>query len=114
MNRWMLIGALAVLAGCVVHVDERRDHRPPPPPAPPPVCATCHGSGAVGCGICGTKGTVVVTSNCSTCAGAGSLACTSCKGAGAFACSKCEGKGEVLELGVGKVLKVKVQCNKCQ
>ncbi|HLY73389.1 MAG TPA: hypothetical protein VKU80_04655 [Planctomycetota bacterium] len=104
-----VLTTLVLLAGCEVHVV----HREAPPP-PPPVCATCHGSGAVGCGTCGARGTVVVTSNCGACGGAGSLTCATCNGAAVFACAKCKGTGEVAELGVGKILEVKIQCNKCQ
>src|SRR5215831_20764848 len=112
MRRFLLVLALAALAGCVVTVEDRRDHRPPS--APPPACATCHGSGVVGCGTCGARGTVVVTSNCGACAGAGAVACATCKGAAAFACDKCRGTGEIAEVGVGKVLELKIQCNKCR
>jgi hypothetical protein len=55
-----------------------------------------------------------VTANCATCQGAGSLACGTCQGTAALACSKCKGTGEVAEVGVGKLLEVKIQCNKCQ
>jgi hypothetical protein len=57
---------------------------------------------------------VVVSSNCGSCGGAGALACSTCNGAAVFACAKCKGTGEIVDVGVGKILEVKIQCNKCQ